>query len=78
VGLVGASLYANPRAHFDCIRDSHQHQHALTTHTTTAAATNQKPQELASWRRARAEEHDKEIVLDVETAAKVGGGGVDD
>jgi transcription elongation factor S-II len=29
--------------------------------------------ELAAWRKKRMEEHDKEIVLDVETAAKVRG-----
>lgn len=40
----------------------------------TLCASRHPPQELAQWRKQRAEEHDKEIVLDVETAAKVGRG----
>jgi len=38
------------------------------------SAADMANKELAQWRKARAEEHDKEIVLDVEAAAKVGGG----
>ena len=35
------------------------------------SADNLANKELTEWRKKRLEEHDKEIVLDVETAAKV-------
>eukprot|EP00877_Chromochloris_zofingiensis_P014893 jgi/Chrzof1/9658/Cz04g11080.t1 len=49
----------------------------LTGHLTPAALVRMTPAELASrelsqWRRQREQQHEKEIVLDVETAAKVG------